>query len=516
MDKKLLLALVLSVATLMLFHYFNRNGQEGTPTSVPTDIRSGQSYKVPTAQDLARPISTEIDFVDKKVTQKEEIRNFETDLYKISFSSYGAVLSSIDFKKHIGKNGIALRTIHHKSFYEREDSFFMLALQDKTPYFYNLVDVKDSQYNIEILYQTEADGWLIRKNYVLYKNSYKIDLVLEFEPRKKESTIRPRLFFNAPIIGEIPGDVTNAFVVGVDGKSINKIGEMELDNAWISPAVFGVEDKYFAHCLVNDFNDFVQRGFFKSANKTVFPVLEGPEIKEKSSFNLSFYIGPKLVDDLLMVDERLEGLLSFGWLSWLCKIFLKFLAYLFSLFKNFGVAIIVFAILLKLPFLPFQVVTRKKMKEYQKYQPTIQRIRMKYRQDARRQQEEIMKFHKDHNLSPATPMLGCLPLLFQMPILFALYRVLDGYLLLYQAPFFGWLTDLSSKDPYYVLPILMGITMVWHQLISPMMDSKQRMAMLFMPLIVTYIFTNLPAGLVLYWLTNNVLMIGEEYIIKGF
>ena len=141
---------------------------------------------------------------------------------------------------------------------------------------------------------------------------------------------------------------------------------------------------------------------------------------------------------------------------------------------------------------------------------------MKYRQDARRQQEEIMKFHRDHNISPATPMLGCIPLLFQMPILFALYRVLDGYLLLYQVPFFGWLIDLSSKDPYYILPILMGLTMVWHQLISPMMDGKQKMAMLFMPVIVTYIFTNLPAGLVLYWLTNNLLMIGEEYIIKGF
>ena len=516
MDKKFLLALALSISTLMLFHYFNKDAGQSQPASIPTDVRPGQSYKVPTAQDLARPINTEIDFVDKKITQKEEIKTVQTNLCNISFSNYGAVLSSIDFKKHLGKNKIPLRTIHHKGFYEREESMFMLALQDKTPYFYNLVDVKDSQDNIEVSYQTEVDGWLIKKNYVLYKNSYKINLDLVFEPRKKEGSIRPRLFFNTPIIGEIPGDVSSAFVVGVDGKKINKISERELNNAWISPSLFGVEDKYFAHCLVDDANDFVQRAFLKSANKTIFPVLEGPEIKEKTDFNLSFYVGPKLVDDLMMVDDRLEGLLSFGWLSWLCKIFLKFLAYLFSLFKNFGVAIIVFAILLKLPFLPFQVVTRKRMKEYQKYQPTIQRIRMKYRQDARKQQEEIMKFHRDHNLSPATPMIGCLPLLFQMPILFALYRVLDGYLLLYQVPFFGWLTDLSSKDPYYILPILMGLTMVWHQLISPMMDSKQRIAMLFMPVIVTYIFTNLPAGLVLYWLTNNVLMIGEEYIIKGF
>ena len=154
------------------------------------------------------------------------------------------------------------------------------------------------------------------------------------------------------------------------------------------------------------------------------------------------------------------------------------------------------------------------MEEYQKYQPTLNRIRTKYKHDLKKQQEEIMKFHQEHNLSPATPMSGCLPMLIQLPILFALYRVLNNYLSLYHAPFFGWMRDLSSKDPYYVLPILMGLTMLWQQKMTPVVDEKQRLMMMFMPIVMTAIFINFPAGLVLYWLTNNVLTVGEDLLRK--
>ena len=154
------------------------------------------------------------------------------------------------------------------------------------------------------------------------------------------------------------------------------------------------------------------------------------------------------------------------------------------------------------------------MEDYQKFQPTINRIRAKYKQDLRKQQEEVMRFHKEHNLSPATPMVGCLPLLIQLPILFSLYRVLNNYLSLYQAPLFGWIQDLSAKDPYYILPILMGVTMFLQQQMSPVTDSKQRVMMMFMPVVVTAVFINFPAGLVLYWFMNNLLTVAEDLLRK--
>jgi YidC/Oxa1 family membrane protein insertase len=515
MDRKLLFAVVASIATLWIFHYYRGDQTAQQSGAVPADVRPGVSYRVPTSQDLAKPIFTEIDFVDKKVTQKEEIKDIETDLCTVSFSNHGGIVSSVDFKKHLGKNGTPLRTIHRKSFYEREQGSFLLALDEKTPYFYNLVDYKNGEDQKTIVYQTQVDGWLIKKSYTLYKDSYKIDLSLNFEQKSKETkAVSPRLFFAAPFVGEVQDEAINGFSVGLDGKSINKISENELNQAWVMPSLFGAEDKYFAHALVADSENFVQRSFFKKEANNLFSILEGPEIKESSSWKFSFYVGPKLLDDMVQVDERLEGVLSFGWLSWLCKLLLKLLDWLFSFFKNFGVAIIVLTILLKLPFLPLTITGRRKMEEYQKHQPSLNRIRMKYKHDIKRQQEEMARYHKDHNISPTAMLQGCFPMLIQMPILFALYRVLNGYLDLYQAPFFGWIIDLSSKDPYYVLPILMGASMLLQQSMTPVMDSKQKVMQFFMPLIFTAIFINFPAGLVLYWLTNNVLMLGEDYLRK--
>ena len=107
-------------------------------------------------------------------------------------------------------------------------------------------------------------------------------------------------------------------------------------------------------------------------------------------------------------------------------------------------------------------------------------------------------------------------MLVQIPILFALYRVLNSYVELYQAPFFGWIHDLSAKDPYYILPILMGISMIVQQMITPVGDGKQRVAMLFMPVLLTAMFVNYPSGLVLYWLINNIVSFGEDALRKKF
>lgn len=516
MDKKLLLALILSVGTIWFFNYYNKSSQPAG-AGIPADIRPGQGYKVPSAQDLARPINTEIDFLDKKIIKKEELQDFSTDFVNLSYSNYGATLSNLDFKNHLGKNGTPLRTIHPNGFYQREQSAFLLALEEKTPYFYELVGSNDLEDRVEITYKTEVDGWIIKKRFDFYKRSYKLDLNLEFEPKSKDlQPIRPRLFFPQPFIAEIEGDVISGLSISVDGKSIDKLSVSDLDKAWVTPSLFGVEDKYFVHSLVADNQGFVQRAFFRQLERKVFPILEGPEIKEKSSWNLSFYLGPKILKDLAAVDERLVDTLSFGWLSWICKLLLKLLDWLYSFLNNFGLAIILLAIIIKIPFLPLTISGKKKMEEFQKHQPNINRINMKYKNNLQLRNQEIMRYHKEHNISPLAPVLGCLPLLIQMPIFFALYKILSNYLNLYQAPFWGWIVDLSAKDPYYVLPILTGLTAILQQRTSPINDPKQKVMMVFMPLVMTAIFINLPAGLVLYWFMSNVLMVGEDYLRKAF
>ena len=397
----------------------------------------------------------------------------------------------------------------------------MLAFEKESPYFYKHLYTKREENKNVVAFETEHNGWMVRKIYALHDDSYKIDVSLEFEPKSKDvQPLNPRLTFVAPFVHELKDDKITAFMFSESSDSIEKKEVNQVKGfAWYweegKNPLFGAEDRYFAHTLIQDDGRFVQRAFYKKVNdKSLYPILEGPEITEKAKWTMSFYVGPKLYDHLSFVNNRLNEVLSFGWLTWFCKMMLKLLEYLYQYFHNFGLAIIALTVLLRLPFVPLSIFSRRKMEEYQKHQPFITRIRTKYKKDLKMQQQEIMRYHQDHNLSPATPMIGCLPLLLQLPILFSLYRVLGSYLDLYQAPFYGWLVDLSAKDPLYILPVLMGASMIWQQSLAPTADEKQKMIMWFMAIFMTVVFSGFAAGLVLYWFMNNMLTIAEDYLRK--
>ncbi|KKP22973.1 MAG: Membrane protein insertase YidC [candidate division TM6 bacterium GW2011_GWF2_28_16] len=515
MDKKLIFLMVMSLGTFWLVNYFGKKPD----VQDLQNIQQGQSYNVPSIKDLAKPINAEIDFVDKKIAAQEEEKNFETEKYSISFSNYGGVISGLKFKNYLGKNNIPLNSISNKGFYKREESAFLLALEKETPYFYKFENSVTDNDKITVIYSTQNAGWLIKKNYNIYKNLYKIDLDINFiKQDNNASSINPRLFIPAPVVSELEDDSYTAITGSLDNKSIEKISDSKLTQAWVAPKLFGSYDKYFLNVLISDTNNFANRGFFKKIDNNLFAVLEGREITESSNINLSFYVGPKNIENIVAVDKRLEGALDFGWFSWLCKLLLKLLEYLYSIFNNFGVAIIVMAILLKLPFTPFTITGRKKLEEYNKYTPTINRIRQKYKNDPVALNTELAKFHKDHNISPMTNFsAGCLPMLIQMPIMFALYRVLVNHIDLYNAPFMFWIKDLSAKDPYYILPILMAVTMFITQAMNKTdAGAAQNMMLLFMPLIMLAMFIRFPAGLVLYWFVNNLLTIGEDLLRKRY
>jgi YidC/Oxa1 family membrane protein insertase len=518
MNRRILTALALSLLTVWLFQYFTRK-TEPTRTGGVVDssqLQSGKLYKSPVQETWHREPRREIDFVDTEIKKSQEVRTIvETPLTTVAFSNFGGIIQSLLFKKHMGKNEEPLNTIASDPLEEREEGCFLIALDEKTPYLYTLVENEKKDGFRRVVYQAKTSDWLIIKSYVLYDDTYKIDIGFNFEPLKKNATpINPRLFFVSPYVQEVEKDEATAFI-SYDGNSISNIYKSkELEGVWALPAMFGGADKYFAHGMIKDDKHFSQGGFLKRVNNKLFSIVEGPEIKEKKNWFISFYMGPKLLHDLSIVDERLVDLLSFGWLSWFCKLLLRLLEFLYKHIGNFGLAIIVLTVIIKLPFVPLTISSRRKIEEYQKYQPTIQRIRAKYKHDMKQQQIEIMKFHQEHNLSPTTPLIGCLPLIIQLPILFSLYKVLGNYLLLYQAPFFGWITDLSSQDPYYILPLLMGATMLWQQTLAPVADQKQRMVMMFMPIAMTAVFINFPAGLVLYWFVNNLLTVGEDLLRK--
>lgn len=229
-------------------------------------------------------------------------------------------------------------------------------------------------------------------------------------------------------------------------------------------------------------------------------------------FPYRIYIGPKKMTQLSELGVGADKLVDFGFFSIIAKPLLWFLNLSHSATKNFGIDIIIVSILIKIIFLPLTQMSFKSMKEMQKVQPEMARLKETYKNDKARLQQEMMLLYKRRKINP---MSGCLPMLIQIPVFFALYNVLQSTFEMRHAPFFWWIRDLSAKDPIYLTPIVMGATMVIQQKMTPTSaDPAQAKMFMLMPIMFTFFFLSMPSGLVLYWLVNNLLSIAHQYYLS--
>lgn len=241
-------------------------------------------------------------------------------------------------------------------------------------------------------------------------------------------------------------------------------------------------------------------------------------------YNYQVYFGPKKMAILKEVGHDLERIVNFGWFDKLARPALYLLNFFYSYVGNYGISIILVTILIKLLFWPIAQKGLKSMKNMQKIQPKMAKLKEKYKNDKTRLNEEMMILYKTYKVNPVG---GCLPMLLQLPVFFALYKVLLQAIELRHAPFMLWITDLSAPDrlmigvdiPYLgglpVLTLLMGGSMFLQQRMTPApADPTQAKIMMFLPVIFTFMFLNFASGLVLYWLVNNLLSIGQQYLIN--
>lgn len=237
------------------------------------------------------------------------------------------------------------------------------------------------------------------------------------------------------------------------------------------------------------------------------------------------FFGPRSMSAVKQAGHDLERIIDFGYFDFLAKPCLWLMQYLYGIIPNYGVAIIILTILSKILLWPLGTKSYKSMSQMKKLQPLIQEIRDKYKNDRKKMNEEVMRLHRTYSINP---LGGCLPMVVQIPVFFALYRMLDQAIELRHAHFFGWINDLSAPDrlgnfnfaipfmeaPYGipVLTLIMGATMLLQQKMTPSAgDPTQAKMMMLMPVVFTFIFINFSSGLVLYWLVNNVLSIGQQY-----
>ncbi|VAX15522.1 Inner membrane protein translocase and chaperone YidC, long form [hydrothermal vent metagenome] len=230
---------------------------------------------------------------------------------------------------------------------------------------------------------------------------------------------------------------------------------------------------------------------------------------EPESFVL--FVGPKKHSALENYTNGMYSIIDYGWLDFFAKPLFWVLNFFHGLFGNWGWAIIALTACIKVLFFPLSQKSFKSMKRMQVIQPQMKKLQETYKNDKEQLNREMLKMYREHKVNP---LGGCLPMVLQIPVFFALYKVLLESIELKGAGFILWITDLAVKDPYYVTPVLMGASMLAQMMMTPSTgDKAQRYVMLAMPIVFTFMFLSFPAGLVIYWLVNNLLTIGQQWII---
>ena len=232
---------------------------------------------------------------------------------------------------------------------------------------------------------------------------------------------------------------------------------------------------------------------------------------ETATMGAQLYAGPKIQDRLEEISPNLELVVDYGILWWVAQPLFWLLDFIHDYVGNWGIAIILLTVLIKLAFFKLSAMSYRSMANMRKVAPKMQEIKERYGDNREKLGQEMMKLYKDEKINPLS---GCLPILVQMPVFIALYWVLMESVELRQAPFFLWIEDLSIKDPLFILPLLMGLSMFIQMRLNPTPpDPMQARVMQLMPVIFTVFFLWFPAGLVLYWVVNNVLSIAQQYVI---
>lgn len=269
----------------------------------------------------------------------------------------------------------------------------------------------------------------------------------------------------------------------------------------------GVKSKYFAVLSVPEVVG--EEAIFERIGNDVKTIIVSPSSK------YTCYLGPLEYYTLRKVYPTLENAIHFGfnWVRPISKLIFHYLVFLHRFIKNYGVVIILFAMTIVILLTPLNLFSFRSMKKMRKIQKKVEELKKRYKNNQKRLNQEIMLLYQKEGVNPFS---GCLPMFIQFPIFFAMYAVLSSSIELWKAPFFGWIKDLSHKDPFFILPILMGITMLVQQrFFTPQGESPERKTLSYLtPIIFTIFFATFPSGLVLYWFVYNLLMIGIQAFIQ--
>ncbi|BAC24159.1 yidC [Wigglesworthia glossinidia endosymbiont of Glossina brevipalpis] len=481
--------------------------------------------------------------INKEVFSRENYITVITDLFILKINTYGGDIEEASLRTYLSntKNNLPLKILDRsKNFIYKLKSGFITKndhdinnlihipnfISDKKLY---ILEDNSDYLQVPLFYNGE-NGLKYVKNFIFKKNSFSLKINYSIKNTNKDKM--EMMFFGQLEQSIKDQEINNGYnfnfhtyrgaAYSSDNNKYKKYDFSEISNdknlnvitsnGWIAMLqqyfivawIPKIENKYKFYTKNIPKDEKVSIGF----QSELFSI----DQEEEKNIESTLWIGPKLQDKMYEVDANLGLTVDYGWLWFIAQPLLQLLKFIYKYINNWGISIIIITFMVRGIMFPLTKAQYTSMAKMRILQPKIIEIKNKFSNDKKRQSKEMMSLYKKQKVNP---LGGCMPLIIQMPIFLALYYMLSGSVELRHAHFVLWINDLSSKDPYYILPIIMGITMFLIQKISPssISDPVQKKIVSFMPLIFTIFFLWFPSGLVLYYIISNLVTIIQQYII---
>ncbi len=512
LQKRLLIALVLSFLVFVVFDMFMPKTAKNADNNatVTTQVQATPTTQQQTPK-VVNNSTTTVQSVGQNAAPISSIKALTTvtsDRFVYTIDEFGRMAQVKMLEKKYEYEGKKLELLNPNWVKPLEIRFADTTLNAealKTPYTTSSANLDLNSGNSKITLTQKLSTITVTKELTFYKDGH-YDI--------KINLTSPEQYFLTT--GQRP-DADHTRYMVVQGSLIKKgngvveiiedgdsEGSLTVPNAEFAAAF----DRYFSSILYN---------FEKPLNVSTLTVDEENAllfIQGEQSFALHGYIGPKESKILKNIHPKLTDAIEYGWFTFISKPLFKVLEWLHGLVGNWGWAIVLVTLLIKLILFPLSYKGMMSMQKLKDLAPQMKELKEKYAKEPQKMNAKMMEMYKKNG---ANPMGGCLPMLLQIPIFFAIYRVLLNAVELQGAPWMLWITDLSLKDPLFVLPLLMGASMWYQQRITPntMTDPMQQKIFQWLPVVMTIFFVTFPAGLVLYWLVNNIFTIAQQFVINN-
>lgn len=459
-----------------------------------------------------------------------------TDLFRVTFNSTGGKITEIALLKQYANEGDTQPVILVNPAYNYElrtglvDTQGGLLPNHNTNMHFRSAQrsMQEGQDHLDVVFESDPiNGVQLNKTYRFTRDSYLIDVTSEIVNIGSE-TVTPEIYYqivrnsdNLPGASSWFGGSTYTGMAYYNSEErYNKVSFSDIDkkalklvenNGWIA-----MVQHYFVSSWVLD--DGIQREFFtrklNGNNYEIGMIASVPTLNpgEKISQTAHLYSGPQYEKVLENIAPGLELVKDYGIFRMFSKPLFWLLYFFHEYLHNWGWSIVALVVAIKIAFFWLNAKAYQSMAKMRALSPRLQEINERYKDDPRKKQEETMRIYKQEKINP---LGGCLPILIQIPVFIALYWVLLSSVEMRHAPWIGWITDLSAKDPYYILPLIMAASTMLQTWLNPKpADPMQAKMMWMMPLMFSVMFFFFPSGLVLYWVTNNILSIAQQWFIN--